>query len=332
VRGLRVWLLLEYMVRSVHNAWVAMNQNVSTKQASLPQQELPGSKLDIWAVLLDGLIILSGRWKLLIFGPLIAGALAYAGAFLLPKSYVSSAYVGPLDEATAKKTSSLILSPLVLDATLRKFQRPPFSSMTLDEARLYLQERIGFALARGGDPKLASLYVLKAIDSQPARARDLLATILDSLLVAMMPAPDRIASLKRQQEIVDLQSADLSSAITRLMNHPELLSGDVKTGYAPVNVGDMIKLRTEGLIRSEDLREAIAGPSHDIIVSPPTMPTIAVAPSKRKIVAVVVASTLAFLIVLLLVRDLLLPLLAKSVYQPKLQRIGNALRLYRVRS
>lgn len=298
----------------------------------MPQQELPESKIDIWTVLLDALIILSDRWKLLILGPLIAGAIGYAGAFLLPKSYASSAYVGPLDEATAKKASSLILSPLVLDATLRKFQRPPFSSMTLDEARLYLQERVGFALARGGDPKLPSLYVLKAIDSQPAHARDLLTVILDSLLVAMMPPPDRIASLKRQQEIVDLQSADLSSAITRLMNHPELLSGDVKTGYAPVNVGDMIKLRTEGLIRSEDLREAIAGPSHDIIVSPPTMPTIAVAPAKRKVVAVVVASTLAFLIVLLLLRDLFLPLLANSVYQPKLQRIGNALRFYKVRS
>jgi hypothetical protein len=56
------------------------------------------------------------------------------------------------------------------------------------------------------------------------------------------------------------------------------------------------------------------------------------APVKRIIVAVVVASTLAFLIVLLLVRGLLLPLLAKSVYQPKLQRIGNALRLFKVRS
>jgi uncharacterized membrane protein YdjX (TVP38/TMEM64 family) len=62
------------------------------------------------------------------------------------------------------------------------------------------------------------------------------------------------------------------------------------------------------------------------------MPTIAVAPAKRKVVAVVVASTLAFLIGLLLLRDLLLPLLANSVYQPKLQRIGNALRLYKVRS
>jgi hypothetical protein len=309
-----------------------MNQNMPTTQVSLPEQDLAESKLDVWTVLLDALIILSDRWKLLIVGPLIAAAVAYAGAFLLPKSYGSYAHVGPMDEATARKTSSLILSPLVLDATLHKFPQPPFSSMTLDEARNYLQERIGFALAPGGDPKLPSLYVLKVVDSQPARARDLLTTIIDTWLVAMQPPPDRLASLQRLQEGVDLQSADLSSAITRLMNHPELLSGDIKTGYAPVNVADMIKLRTEGIAKSEDLRAAMAGPGRDVIVSPPTMPTTAQGPVKRKIVAIVAASTLAFLVVLLLVRDLLLPLLADSIYVPKLRQISDALRPYKVRS
>src|ERR1051325_9015722 len=120
------------MVGYVHNAWVAMNQNVSTKQASLPEQELPASKLDIWTILLDALIIVSERWKLLILGPLIAGAVAYAGTVLLPKSYMSYAFLGPLDEATARKTASLILSPLILDVTLHKFQQPPFSTMTMD--------------------------------------------------------------------------------------------------------------------------------------------------------------------------------------------------------
>ena len=328
---MRAWLLLEYMVRSVHNAWVAMNQNVPPKQASLPQQELPESKFDIWTLLLEALIILSARWKLLIVGPLAAGAIAYGVSLLLPKSYQSYAYLGPMDEVTARKTASLVLSPLVLDVTLRKFPQPPFSSMTLDEARIYLRERIDFGLATGADSKFPSLYVLKIIDSQPARARDFLTAIIDAWLVAMVPPPDKLASLKRVQEGIDIQSADLSSAITRLMDHPELLSPDVKTGYAPVNVADMIKLRTEGVSKSEDLRAAMAGPGRDIIVSPPTLPTIPVRPVKRQIVAVVTGCSLALLIVLLLMRDLFLPLLANSVYGPQLQRVGNALRLHKVR-
>ena len=298
----------------------------------MPQQELPESKIDIWTVLLDALIILTTRWKLLILGPLAAGAVAYGASLLLPKSYQSYAYLGPLDEVTARRTSSLVLSPLILDVTLSKFPQPPFSSMTLDEARLYLRERIDFGLAAGGDPKFASLYVLKIIDSQPARARDLLTTIINAWLVAMVPPPDRLASLKRLQEGIDLQSADLSSAITRLMDHPELLRADVKTGYAPVNVADMIKLRTEGISRSEDLRTAMAGPGHDVVVSPPTMPTMPVGPAKRKIVAIVAGCALVLLVGLLLMRDLFLPLLANSVYQPKVQRIANALRFYKVRS
>ena len=129
-----------------------MNQNLAPKQDSLPPHNLSGGKTDFLAALLDAIFIILEHWKLLVAGPLIAGAVAYASSFLLQKSYQSYAYLGPLDEGTGKKTSMLILSPMVLDAALRKLPRPPFSSMTTDEGRLYLTQRIHFALIKGGDP------------------------------------------------------------------------------------------------------------------------------------------------------------------------------------
>ena len=84
-----------------------MNQTTSVEQNSSTKL-LSGGKIDPWVVLFEAILILLTHWKLLIIGPLMAAAVAYAGSFLLPKSYRSYAYVGPLDEAAAKRSAALI--------------------------------------------------------------------------------------------------------------------------------------------------------------------------------------------------------------------------------
>ncbi|MFZ2160220.1 MAG: hypothetical protein WAV72_29440 [Bradyrhizobium sp.] len=305
-----------------------MNSNFSSTQGSLSQQEPPTSaEADPWALLLDSLLVILRHWKLLIIGPLIVGAVAYAGSLLLPKSYLSYAYVGPLDEATAKRSSTLIPSPVVLDAALRKLsQRQPFSSMAPEVGRRYLAPRIQFRPAQGADSRSSSLYVLEVLDAEPSRARDILTAIVDSWLAAMKPPPEKLASLQRLKEALEVQLADLSTAIAQLMDHPELLRPDIKTGYAPVNVADMIKLRTDGVVRSEELKSIIEGPGHDAIVLPPIMPVDPVAPAKRRIALVAAAITFAGLVVILLFRGVLVPALARSRYAAGFRRLGGVFR------
>ena len=303
-----------------------MNQNVSSEQDSLSHNKLPSGGSDYWAMLLDALLVILERWKLLVAGPLIAGAVAYGGTFLLQKSYLSYAYLGPLDEATDKNTPALILSPLVLNAALRKLPQQPFSSMTTDEGRLYLAQRVQFRPAKGADPKRPSLYILEAVDAEPSRARDILTAVIDSWLAAMKPSASRLASLERLLAAMEAQSGDLSIAISQLTKHPELLSSDIKTGHAPVNIADMIKLRTEGIVRAEELKSAIAGPGPDVIALPPTMPENPIGPGRRPIVLLAMGITLAGLILILLLRGLLLPAIACSMYASKLQKLGDALR------
>ncbi|UPJ51981.1 hypothetical protein IVB30_11875 [Bradyrhizobium sp. 200] len=301
-----------------------MNQQPPVKQHS-SAQPLPGGKVDPWDVLFEAFLVLLKHWKLLIIGPLIAGVVAYSGSFLLAKSYRSYAYVGPLDETLGKRSAALIQSPVVLDAAVRGLPEKLFSPIPANQSRAYVTQRIRFRPIDAADPKLQQLYIFEAVDSQPARAQAILTAVIGAWMTAMKPPPGKLASLDRMKEAFELQSANLSTAIATLMQHPELLRADVKTGYAPVNVGDLIKLRTDGIIKIEELKAAMAGLGDDIVVLPPTMPEASVGASRRLIVMLTVGITFVVLSGFLLVRGLFLPWLVNSAYGPKVRQLGDVI-------
>jgi hypothetical protein len=118
----------------------------------------------------------------------------------------------------------------------------------------------------------------------------------------------------------------LSAAIAHLLKHPELLSSDVKTGYAPVNIAEMIRLRGESVKRREDLKAAIGGLGSDLIFSPPSLPDTPAWPVKRAIVFRTMGITLAVLILFVLLRHMISVGMASPLYGPKLKQIRNAVR------
>jgi hypothetical protein len=291
---------------------------------SLPDGErLDDEQKDYWGALLNAILSVLAHWRLLVVGPLIAGAIAYAVSFILQKSYVSYTYLGPLEEPASKMAAAVFFSPRVLNAALEKFPQYPSSAMTDDERRLYLSKKIKFRAT--ADPKSAALFVLEVEDNEPARAQGIGATLVAAWMVTTKPPPEKLASLERLNESNDIQLTDLSMAISQLLKHPELLSADVKTGYAPVNIADMIRLRGESVKRSEELKIAIAGFNTDMIFSPPSLPDTPVWPIKRQIVFRTMAITLAALILFVLLRHLMAILMANPVYAPKLEQVRNAM-------
>jgi hypothetical protein len=301
-----------------------MNQMTSAKQDSSTPPS-PGGRIDPWALLFDSALVLLTNWKLLIIGPLIAGAIAYAGSFLLEKSYRSYAYVGPLDEATATRSAALIFSPAVLDTALRALPDKLFT-VAVNERSAYLKQRVRFKPVNPGDQKSQQLYLFDAADSDPARARAILTAVIEAWLMAMKPPPDKLASLNRLKEALDIQAADLSTSIATLMQHPELLRADVKTGYAPVNVGDLVRLRTEGVVKGEELKSAIAGLGSDTVVLPPTTPGDPIGPMRRSISMFAIGIAFIVLYALLLARGVFVPALARSAYGAKVRQLGDAIR------
>lgn len=126
-----------------------MNQTISSTENPQSCDDLPNkAELDFWGLLLAALLVSLRHWKLLVFGPLIIGIIALAGSFLLPKSYISYAYVGPLNDEMARKSSALIVSPPVVDAALRKLSKS-LPAMTPDEGMRYLTQRIRFRSLQG---------------------------------------------------------------------------------------------------------------------------------------------------------------------------------------
>jgi uncharacterized protein involved in exopolysaccharide biosynthesis len=151
--------------------------------------------------LLDILVTLAESWKLLVFGPLIAGVLAGALSFLWPKTFESVAIVR-LTEAEL----ALINSAPVLDPLIEKFGLLPEFDGIQDDARLYLAKRLVGKL-----DKKTGLATITAAASTPERAQELGKAAMDALLKELLPKGKNKDAVEQQilaNERIIASSAD----------------------------------------------------------------------------------------------------------------------------
>jgi capsular polysaccharide biosynthesis protein len=91
--------------------------------------------------LLDILVTLAESWKLLVFGPLIAGVLAGGLSFLWPKTFESVAIVRLTEEEVALLHAAPVLDPLI-----EKFGLLAEADGIVDDARQGLKKRLTFTV------------------------------------------------------------------------------------------------------------------------------------------------------------------------------------------
>jgi capsular polysaccharide biosynthesis protein len=127
--------------------------------------------------LLDILVTLAESWKLLVFGPLIAGVLAGALSFLWPKTYESVAIVR-ISEAEL----ALLNTVPVLDPLIEKFGLLPQFDGVQDDARQYLAKKLV-----GQVDKKTGLAIITASANAPERAQELGKAAMEALLTALLP-------------------------------------------------------------------------------------------------------------------------------------------------
>ena len=151
--------------------------------------------------LLDILVTLAESWKLLVFGPLIAGVLAGALSFLWPKTFESVAIVR-LTEAEL----ALINSAPVLDPLIEKFGLLPEFDGIQDDARQYLAKKLVGKL-----DKKTGLAIITAAASTPERAQELGKAAMDALLKELLPKgknKDQVEQQILSNERIIASSAD----------------------------------------------------------------------------------------------------------------------------
>jgi capsular polysaccharide biosynthesis protein len=127
------------------------------------------------ASLLDILAILAESWKLLLFGPLIAGLLAGGLSFLWPKTFESVAIVRMAEEEVALLHAAPVLDPLI-----EKFGLLVEADGIQDDAHKDLKKRLTFAVDK--KTKLATITAKARIpEDAQAIADSAIALVLKEL-------------------------------------------------------------------------------------------------------------------------------------------------------
>jgi hypothetical protein len=247
---------------------------------------------------LDALAFLAERWKFMLITTLAAGVLAYGVTLLIPKVYTSVAYLGPMDEAYAKSNQALIQSAPVLDTAIGNLPqyRPGYG---LEEKREYLASRLSWSM-RGSTPKSA-MYTLSLEDTDPHLAQSMLSAILDRWLETLAPRPDNRERLTKTLEASETQANDLSQVISEMKKRPDAMIPDIRTGYYPPNIADMIKMRTETTAKIMELTQQLRAGTRDLIFRAPDLPGQSSAPRKMIIVPAAMAVALCGSIALFLI-------------------------------
>jgi hypothetical protein len=276
---------------------------------------------DYWGKILDLIPPVLRAWRLIVVATIAAGAIAYY--FGVSQTYSSISYVGLFDGPKAKYVDSIIRSEPVLQAVLDKFPDYPQQGMLDSRRRIYLGDHIRFYPATGSDPKRESLYILEISDNNPSKVQELLSSLIDALLPATKPQPGAAARLERLLDAAQTQISDLSSVLNELLKHPDQILP--KPGYFPPNVADIIKLRSEGITKAEEIKSELEGMSKDVVLSQPAAPSMSAKSGRIKIVVEAMGATFVVLLVIVALRHVLMASMSNPLYRARMQRIREAL-------
>jgi LPS O-antigen subunit length determinant protein (WzzB/FepE family) len=167
--------------------------------------------------LLDILVTLAESWKLLVFGPLIAGVLAGALSFLWPKTFESVVIV----RLTEAELALLNTAP-VLDSLVEKFDLLVEFDGVQEDARQYLTKKIV-----GKFDKKTNLATITAAANTPERAQEMGKAVMDAFLKELLPKgknKDQIEQKIISNESVISNDRDALEQLQKQMGKPG--SGD----------------------------------------------------------------------------------------------------------
>lgn len=234
--------------------------------------------------LLDILVTLAESWKLLVFGPIIAGMLAGGLSFLWPATYESMAIVRLSEEEAALLHAAPVLDPLT-----EKFGYLQKADGNKDDARLALKKNLTFVV----DKKTKLLTITaKASSAEGAQALGQLAVA--TLLRELLPKGKEKEMLLQtigvnKQSIADNTDAleSIKKNVTRLMGNEVVLDSGMKQFASLSSEISRLTLLNIGLQQKLEPRGS------EFYVQEPSLPQIKSAP-KFSLVIVVTALIVGF--------------------------------------
>jgi Chain length determinant protein len=266
--------------------------------------------------LLDILVTLSESWKLLVFGPLIAGVLAGALSFLWPQTFESVAIVRLTEQEVA-----LINSAPVLDPIIEKFGLLPEFDGIQEDARQYLAKKL-----IGKVDKKTGLATITAAANTPERAQELGKAVIGGLLKELLPKgknKDLVEQQIMSNERIIAISADTIEQLQKQIGKAGQNDAGLEVvmkHYASLTV-DVAKKELENI----ELKKSLAVHGDEVYVQQASLPQRKVS-SKRSLVVLLAVLVSGFaLLIFVFIRKAWVSVLQDAESASKLASIRRSL-------
>lgn len=239
--------------------------------------------------LLDILVTLAESWRLLVFGPIIAGVLAGGLSFLWPKTFESVAIVRMNEEEVALLHTGNVLDPLI-----EKFGLLAKADGVTEDAREGLKKRLVFTV-----DKKNKLTTITSKASAPEAAQALGRAAIDALVKELQIKGQEKVLLEKTIAINNKAITSAEDAINsiQLGLKREVASGQVLES-ATKNLAFIISdVATRSLENLEIHRKLSPKGAEEIYVQEPNLP-VRLASPKRSLVVLVAILTSGFALLL----------------------------------
>lgn len=238
--------------------------------------------------LLDILVTLAESWKLLVFGPLIAGVLAGALSFLWPKTFESVAIVRLTEAELALLNTAPVLDPLV-----ERFGLLAEFDGVQENARQYLTKKIV-----GKFDKKTNLVTITAAANTPERAQEMGKAVMDALLKELLPKgknKDQIEQKIINNEGVISNNRDALEQLQKQMGKPG--SGDAALDVVMKYYASLTAEVAAKDLENIELRKSFLIKGPEVYVQQASLPQRKVSPERSLVVLIAIfASGFALLI------------------------------------
>lgn len=243
--------------------------------------------------LLDILVTLAESWKLLVFGPLVAGMLAGGLSFLWPKTFESVAIVRMTEEEMA-----LLHAVPVLDPLIEKFGYLKDADDIKEDARKELKKDLIFA-----SDKKTKLTTITAKASTPEQAQSLGNTAIAALLIELQPKGQEKALLQKTIYINERaieSGVDAIESIQRVIKRGSLLDQAQESSIKNlVAISSDIAKRAQ---ENETLRQKLDIKGVEVFVQQPSLPQRKTSPKLGFVLLLAMLAASLFFLLLVFAR------------------------------
>ena len=271
--------------------------------------------------LLDILVTLAGAWKLLVFGPLVAGVVAGVLSFAWPKTFESVAIVRLTEEEVA-----LLYAAPVLDPLIEKFGLLAEADGIVDDARQDLKKRLTFSVDK--KTKLATITA-KARTQDAAQA--LGSSAIDVVLKELQVKGQEKVLIEK---IIVINNRTIERAEDALDSIQRSLKKGGQTDQAQESaIKNMLSIYNEVAKRSrenEELRQKLEPKGAEVLVQEAGLPQRKVSPKLGLVVLLAIFTSAFILLIFVFIRKAWLEAMKDEKAALKVRRIEDLLFAWRL--